>query len=225
MSYSLIEIIELIGSIGTFTLALAAYWNIFKPLKPKIGLSHGIKGEYLSKFNNVCSQTPTLGVICLYFVYRLKVDNSKKLSSYYAKNVYLRFMGISRMNEQDRREELLPFNPFKMRWTSTTGENDLFHNDLGKGEYLYVNFFTIKRTLKPCSDEIEKSEIIPGHEGIKDVALAAGFPLEKLDKNGTFKFKIGIFGENVKAREFNFKVTVEDINNIPCPKISIEYCK
>lgn len=58
----------------------------------------------------------------------------------------------------------------------------MFYNDLGKGEYLYINFFTVKNTLKPLSDEIEKSEIIPGHEGIKDIALAAVFPSENLEK-------------------------------------------
>ena len=175
--------------------------------------------------SNFTIPTLTLGVSCVYFIYRLKVENCKKISSYYAKKVYLRFIEISKMNGDNKWGKLQPFNPFMMRWTSTTGMNDVFQNDLSKGEYLYVNFFTIKRTLKPCSEQIDKSEIIPGHETIKDLALAAGFTLEELGKNGTFKFKIGVFGGNVKPKELNFKVKVEDINNIPAPKISIEQCK
>ena len=219
MSYNLIEFLDLAGPIGTFALALAAYWNIFKPLKPKIKISYGIAGEYLSKLE---IQASTLGVSYRYFMYRLKVENRKKFSSFYAKKVYLRFMGIN--SEDQECKELTPFNPFMMRWTSTTDEENTFYNDFGKGEYLYVNFFTIKRTLKPCSDDIDKSEIIPGHEGIEKLALAAGFPKEKLEKNGMFKFKIGVFGENVKHRELIFKVIFIDINNIPDPKINIELC-
>jgi hypothetical protein len=217
--YDLTEIIDMMGALGTFALALAAYWNIFKPLKPKIKISAGINGEYMSNFT---IPTPIWGVSCVYFIYRLKVENCKKFSSYYAKKVYLRFMEISKMNRDNKWDKLQPFNPFMMRWTSTTGINDVFQNDLGKGEYLYVNFFAIKRTLKSLSNQIDKSEIIPGHEPIKGLALAAGFPLEELGRNGTFKFKIGIFGENVKPNEYTFKVEVRDMNNIQAPTISIE---
>ena len=59
MSYNLIEFIDLAGMISTFALALVAYWNIFKPSKPKIKISYGITGKYLSKLE---VQASTFGV-------------------------------------------------------------------------------------------------------------------------------------------------------------------
>ena len=131
-------------------------------------------------------------------------------------------MEISRLNENGSWEELVPFNPFMMKWTSATDGNNIFYSDLGKGEYLFTNFFTVKIFLAPMSDEIDKSEIIPGHEGIKKIALAAGFPLGKLEKEGTFRFKIGVFGENMKAKEFIFEVAFNDLRGKPQPKIRIK---
>jgi hypothetical protein len=216
------EFITLASAIGTFALALAAFWNIFKPLKPKIKLSYGTTGEYLSKLEANCGSRSDLGVSCRYFIYRLKVENSKKLTSLYAKRVYLRFMEISKLNEESSWEELVPFNPFMMRWTSTTDANNIFYNDLGKGEYLYTNFFTVKSSLPPSNHEIiERSEILPGHEGIIDIALAAGFPREKLKENGKFRFKIGVFAENMKGNEFNYEVTFKASPNMYQTNINI----
>ena len=222
MKMTLVELITLLGSIGTFALALATFWNIFKPLKPKIKLSYGTTGEYLSTPYGQCGSVSPLGVSCRYFLYRLKVENRNKVTSYYAKKVYLRFIEISRLNNVKKWENLAPFNPFMMRWTSTTGNNDTFYNDLGKGEHLFTNFFTVKFTMEPMSDtEIHEIEIIPGNEGIENLALAAGFPREKIKQPGTFQFKIGVFGENMKPNEFIFKVTFNVDADHCQPKIYI----
>lgn len=223
MNATLTEFITLAGTIGTFALALVAFWNIFKPLKPKIKLSHGTTGEYLSKLEGRCDAPPSLALPCKYLIYRLRIENGKKISSFSAKKVYLRFMEISRLNEIGSWEKLVPFNPVMMRWTSATDESNIFYSDLAKGEYLFANFFTIKLMLSPVNNEIiNKSEIIPGYEGIKNMALAAGFPLEKLEKEGIFKFKIGVFGENMKPKEFIFEVKFCDLRTKPEPKIKIK---
>ncbi len=219
---SLMQFIELAGAIGTFGLALVAFWNIFKPLKPKIIISYGTTGEYLSQLEDSCSSPPVGGESCQYYIFRLKVENRKKFTSLYAKKLYLRFMEISKLDQNGKWERLVPFNPFMLRWTSTTMQNDLFYNDLGKGEYLYANFFTIKSFFAPMDNKtIVKSEMFPGHEGIRDIALPAGFPRKKLNEGGSFKFKIGVFGENMKGKEFNYKVTFEASQNKDQPKIDI----
>ena len=220
---TLTEFITLAGSLGTVGLAIAAFINISKPLRPKIRISHGIAGEYLSEMNNVqCSSPPTLGESCNYLVYRLKVENSKKVTSSYAKRVYLRFMAVSRIVDDDKLEELQPFNPFTMRWTSLTDNDNAFYNDLAKGEYLYANFFIVKSSLSRQDYEtIEKSEILPGHERIKDIALAAGFPREKLQQSGKFRFKIGVFAENMKGKEFSYEVTFEANPTTGQPMVNI----
>jgi len=218
----LIESVELIGSIGTFGLALAAYWNIFKPLKPKIIISFGTKGEYFSENKDELTTISSLDKCVLYYFYRLKVENDNKFISSCAKKLYLRFMAISSMVDDDKWEELTPFNPFTMRWTSTTDNYNAFYSDLAKGEYLYANFFTVKNILSnPNCTTIESSEIIPGHEGIKYLALAAGFPREKLKNKGTFRFKIGVFGENIKGKEFCYEVKFEAGQNIDQSKVNI----
>ena len=220
---SITEFIILAGSLGTVGLAIASFLNISKPLRPKIEISYGIAGEYLSEINNEnCISSSIVWGSCNYLLYRLKVENSKKVTSSYAKRVYLRFMAISRMVDDDKWEELSPFNPFTMRWTSQTDNDNAFYNDLAKGEYLYANFFTVKNTLSPQNCKtIERSEIIPGHEGILDLALAAGFPREKLQKNGKFRFKIGVFAENTKGKEFTYEVTFETIPNSGQTKVNI----
>ena len=60
MNSTITEYVTLLGAIGTFALALAAFWNIFKPLKPKIKLSHGSTGEHLSKLDERCDPSPSL---------------------------------------------------------------------------------------------------------------------------------------------------------------------
>ena len=217
------EFIILAGSLGTAGLAIAAFINISKPLRPKIKISYGVTGEYLSEDDNKqCSSPNSLGERCNYLVYRIKVENSKKVTSSYAKRVYLRFMAVSKIVDDDKLDELQPFNPFTMRWTSLTDNDNAFYNDLAKGEYLYANFFTIKCALSSSNyNTIDKLEILLGHEGIKDIALPAGFPRKALEGNGKFRFKIGVFAENMKGKEFNYEVAFEVGPDMDQKKVNI----
>ncbi len=224
MSNYLEEIIVSIGAIGTFLLALASYWNLFKPLKPKLNICSGTTGEYLASGidNQKCGPSQSL-IPVMHNWYRLKVENKNKIFSATAKNVYIRFTEICKMSSNNEWKPLEPFNPFKMRWTSGTDKSNYFSTNLGKGEHLYINFFTIDVVKKQNSpSNIGIIKIIPGHEGIKSIALPLGFPEKELCGDGKFKFKISIFGDNVKSKQYEYEVDCSLDQNCFTPNVNIK---
>ena len=201
------EWLSVLGSMGTFLLALAAYWNLFKPFKPSLNIFYGTTGEYLSTLVNCnyANFSNSNNKTCL--LYRLKIENKNKFRSITAKNVYIRFNEIRKMVSDDESIKLQPFNPFKMRWTSGTDSKDAFISDLGRGEYLYINFFSIIITPDKSGNPVKNiMEIIPGHPAITDLSLPQGFPRTELFGDGKFKFKISVFGDNIKSKQYEFKV-------------------
>ena len=208
ISYS--ELLSLLGTIGTFLLALAAFWNIFKPLKPRLNLSYGTVGGYLSTLEeNGIPPGELLSYSFNYYIYRLKIENNNKFYSKTAKNVFCSFIEIEKWLD-GKWCSLEPFNPFRMKWTSKPKESDIFSNDLAKGEYQYVNFFTVtviaQTNYMVVNKEYPKIQMIPGHIGIEKISLAAGFPKNQLFKEGKFRFKIGLHGENVKSKTYTYEV-------------------
>ena len=211
------ELLTLLGSIGTFLLALAAFWNILKPLKLRLNLSYGTGGGYLSTLDIDCnSSNNSLVYSCKYYLYRIKIENNKKFYSKTAKNAFCSFIEIEKWLD-GKWCSLEPFNPFRMRWTSKPDEYDIFSSDLAKGEYQYVNFLTVTVITQTPSmvinKEFPKIQLIPGHLRIKPIALAAGFPEHQLTKEGKFRFKIGLHGENVKSKTYTYEVEFNPVDN------------
>ncbi len=224
MSTYLEEIIVSIGAIGTFLLALLGYWNIFKPLKPRLNICHGTTGGYLTseiipqQSESSLSLTPVLSLL-----YRLKVKNQNKFYSVTAKNVYIRFIEIYKMGYNDEWIKLEPFNPFKMRWISGTNEHESFSNDLGRGEYLFINFFTILIIQgQDDNSNVTIMEIIPGQRGIENISLPSGFPRTELYGEGKFKFKLLVFGDNIKSKQYEYEVECKLHPNWRSPTVNIK---
>ena len=215
MSNYLEEIIVSIGAIGTFLLALASYWNLFKPLKPHLNIYHGTTGEYLTSGTayqrNMSTQSSTPVIQLLY---RLKVENQNRFYSVTAKNVYIRCIEICKMGPNNEWIKLEPFNPFKMRWASGTNERESFSNDLGKGEFLYITFFTVFTAPKQSNKSNEyEIKIIPGQVENENIALPLGFPQTELYGEEKFKFKITVFGDNVKSKQYEYEVNCSPDSN------------
>ena len=150
-------------------------------------------------------------------IYRLKIENSSRFNSATAKKIFCSFMKIEKLLDSEWRS-LDPFNPFRMRWTSNPLMEGPFLNNLAKGEYQYINFLTvIVKSQKggEVKNGVEhRSQIIPGHCGIKEIALAAGFPEYELENYGRFRFRIGLFGENVKNQTHTYEVELNPDENI-----------
>ncbi len=130
---SLSEIVGAISSVGTLSLAIFAYLNIFKPTKPRLRVFHGCDDEFLSTPPNCMPSA--LGISEKCYLYRLKVINLNNVKSAYARNVYLRFMLLEKKNGNGEREALAPFNPFLMRWTSgySIVPHTHFYNNMARG--------------------------------------------------------------------------------------------
>lgn len=201
------EWLSIFGTTGTILLVLMAYWNKFKPFKPSLNIFYGTTGEYLSTLKNCNSGNFSNfnNKTCL--LYRLKIENENKFRSITAKNVYIKFNEIRKMVNDDESIKLQPFNPFKMRWTSGTDSKEAFTSNLGRGEYLYINFFSIIITPDKSGNPVKNiMEIIPGHPAITNLSLPQGFPRTELFGDGKFKFKISVFGDNIKSKQYEFKV-------------------
>ncbi len=200
------------GAVGTLALATAALMNMIK-CPPKIVLQEGASGEYLSISTDIPQTGPAnessvmvnstnLRVSYKYYIYRLKLTNSKTIFRSYAKHVQFRFISVESME----RDKWKPLEPFNMRWTPEKTLQSAFYNDLANEESIYVNFFTVVLTSKVMRDEFECAKIMLGHVGIKSSALAAGFSEADMKKERKFRFTVGIYVENVKAKEYKYEV-------------------
>ena len=219
---------EEVAAIGTLSLAVGAFLSVVKdPIKnwrykpsievqPRSETFDPGKASHFFAVEEVNESSP------LQVWLRLRIKNVGKSV---ARDVYARLVSVKRIENEEI--EMIPFNPFRLRWTSS-GYDWKYIDSLVKDEFEYLNMCTfigpqfndpaLNPIIYPGIPAYKRGET-PNYQGIAagtniDILRITYDARSQMWNKARFEYEILIGGSNFQAEVYKFIVECDIDNSI-----------